>query len=171
MEFEDLRAELAKNEKLKDYIISDYYNAGGYKRNNLLQIYKDNWMPCKFHGQPLELHFEIQSDRILRLDCHWYKYAEHKNYKSKTEFAKSFPNLAVHIKERQQFMRALSADAEQAYQTHSRKRQLRFNALSGIEWTWGESCDWQDISDEIAEIVTAVTPCIDKYFGKELDNY
>ncbi len=170
MKFEELRAELAKNEKLKDYIISDYYNAGGYKRNNLLQIYKDNWMPCKFHGQPLELHFEIQSDRILRLDCHWFPYEKFKNL-SLPDMENKFPQLAELIDKRNEFMCALSADAEQAYQAHSRIRQLRFNALSGIEWTWEESCNWQDISDEIAEIVTAVTPCIDKYFGKELDNY
>ena len=108
MTFRDLRDELLGKQKLNGYIISDYYNAGGRKRNYLLQIYKDNWMPCKFNGILLELHFEIQSDKILRLDCHWYKYSEHKNYKSKAELLNAHPNLYGFIEKRQEFMRKLS---------------------------------------------------------------
>lgn len=167
MEFEEIRAELAKNEKLKYFTISGYDSVRG---NKLLQIYKAKWMPCLFNGQPLELHFEIQDSRILRLDCHWFPYEKFKNL-SLPDMENKFPQLAELIDKRNGFIRALSADAEQAYQTHSRKRQLRFNALSGIEWEWDDSCNWQTIAGEIAEIIVTVSPYVDKYFGKELNNF
>ena len=95
MLFKDLRNELQNDAKLQGYNISDYGNAGGRNRNDFLQIFKDNRMPCLFNGILIELHFEIQSDRIFRLDCHWHNYEEHKNYKSKAELLKAFPKVYV----------------------------------------------------------------------------
>ena len=73
------------------------------------------------------------------------------------------------IEERKNFIHRLSTDAKAVYSNNSRLREIRFNALSGIEWRWDDSETWQNIADEIAEIVTAVSPCIDKYFGTELN--
>ena len=171
MNFDELRAELAKNDKLKYFTLSGYGNAGGRDNNELLQIYKFEWFPCTFNNIPIELHFEIQSNKILRLDCHWYPYGKFKNFDSKDELLKSFPQLEANIEERQKFISELSAKAQKAYPPKSHIRQVRFNALSGIEWAWEESEDWKDIAREIAEIVTAVTPCVENYFGKELNNY
>lgn len=168
MLFREVRDELLRKQELQRYKISAYGNAGGRKKNDFLQIFLRHWMPCKFYGIPLELHFEIQSDRIFRLDCHWYIYGEHKNYKSKEDLLKAFPNLNGFIEKRQKFIRKLSAEAQSAYPNKAHIRQVRFNALSGIEWKWDDSVDWKDIADEIVKIVTAVTPCVVNHFNNEL---
>lgn len=167
MKFEELRAELAKNEKLKYFTLSGYDSVRG---NKLLQIYRAKWMPCKFNGQPLELHFEIQDSRILRLDCHWFPYEKFKNL-SQLDMQNKFSQLANCIEARNAFIHKLSLDAQAKYQKNSRMRKLRFNALSGIEWRWEDSCDWQTIADGIAEIIVTVSPCVDNCFGKELNDY
>jgi len=167
MEFEDLRAELAKKAELNGFTLSGYDSVPG---NKLFQIYKAVWMPCKFNGQPLELHFEIQDSKIFRLDCHWFPYGNFKNL-IQADFQSKFPQHADLIEERNEFIRALSGDAQKAYPKNSRKRQLKFNALSGIEWAWNENFDWKNIADEIANIVTAVSPYIDARFGKEINEY
>ncbi len=170
MYFHDIRNELLNNPKLQEFEISDYTNAGGHQKNDLLQIYLERWMPCRFEGIPLELHFEIQSDKVLRLDCHWYVYNDHKNYKSKADLITAFPHLDGFIEERQNFIRVLSAEAQTAYPVQSRIRQVKFNALSGIEWIWKNGEDWQDIASEIAEIVVAVSPYVNAHFEKEINN-
>ena len=168
MNFEELRAELAKNDKLKNFTLSGYDNAGGKDNNGLIQIYKQSWFPCLFKGVPLEIHFEVQSNKLIRLDCHWYPYYKFKNL-SQPELIKKFPQIANHIEDRKNLIHKLSADAKAAYSNNSRIREVRFNALSGIEWKWDDSSNWQNIADEIAEIVTSVSPLIDGYFGKELN--
>ena len=129
-----------------------------------------HWFPCLFNGLLLEIHFEVQSNKLMRLDCHWFPYYKFKNL-SQHELIKKFPQIAKHIEDRKNFIHKLSADAKSAYSKNSRIREVRFNALSGIEWQWTDSIDWQDIADEIAEIVTAVSPCLDGYFDKELNTF
>lgn len=167
MEFDELRAELAKNKILNGFTLSEYGSVRGKK---LLQIYRAKWMPCKFNGQPLELHFEIQEDRVLRLDCHWYPYCKFKNL-SLAEFENNFPQLAALIEQRNELIREVSSEAEAAHRNNSRLRQKRFNALSGIEWTWDEGCDWRTVAVEIARIVADVAPCVDKRFDGTLSNF
>ena len=167
MEFDEIRTELAKNENLKYFTLSGY---GSVHKNELLQVYKSEWMPCKFLNTPLELHFEIQDSRIFRLDCHWYPYYQYKNL-NREEFIKKFPQLENLIKERKMFISGLSKEAQAACTKTAHLKQVRFNALSGIEWVWKDSDDWKDIADEIAEIVLAVSPCVDNHFGKELTKY
>lgn len=164
--FEGIRHLLQNNKLLKAFEVSNYGNAGGRNKNDFLQIYKVEWMPCKFKSRNLEIHFEIQSDRTFRLDCHWYIYGDYKNFTSKSALLEKCTDLNESlIVERQKFIRDLSKKAQEAYDNKSRLRPVRFNALSGIEWTWDKTCDWKDIADEIADIVTAVTPCIEQFFA------
>lgn len=167
MNFEELRAELAKNKNLNYYTLSGY---GSVRGNKLIQIYKAEWMPCKFINQPLELHFEIQDNRILRLDCHWYPYYQYKNL-NREEFIKKFPQLENLIKERKMFISGLSKEAQAACTKTAHLKQVKFNAINGVEWSWEDIEDWKDIADEIAEIVLAVSPCVDNHFGTELNNF
>lgn len=170
MNFEELRAELAKNKLLNYFTLSGYSNADGIDNNDLVQIYKPYWFPCMFNGLPLEIHFEVQSNKIMRLDCHLYPYYKFKNL-SQAELKIKFPQYENHLENRRNFIRELSVEAQSAYPQNSRIRQVKFNALSGIEWKWEESDDWNDIAKGIAKILIAVSPCVENHFGNELNNY